>query len=160
MYKIIDNKNNIKTLQSYNLCGLNYLAIYPRSNFICYKNKMIYLNGIYMPKTNYNVKYYDIKKFIDYNPQIHDVSDVIDVDSIIIKNDVILYKTINNKTMLHYNEYETTVNDDIIRYKKLTYYETMIILYSYYLMNEVEPCKKYVKIINKLDKFLTKYYWR
>lgn len=143
MYRIVDNNNEIKYFQIINYHGLVYLTDNLKRDFIIYKGKMLYLTGIHVPKKDYLIKYIDIKRFIDYDSNIHDISDFIKDYKMIIKSDKRFYLKNNNDN--------TTFEVD--------YYHLVLIMYSYYLMYQLDKKDRFKKLYEKIDKFLTENYW-
>ena len=147
MYRIVDSNNEIKYFQIINYHGLVYLTDNLKRDFIIYKGKMLYLTGIHIPKKEYIVKYVDIERFIDYDSNIHDLSDFIKDYKMLIKSD-----KYNNKSFYLKNN-----NDDITF--EVDYYHLVLIMYSYYLMYQLDNKVAYKKFYEKIDSYLTKRFW-
>ena len=110
MYTILNKKGEPVVFQKFNFHGLVYLSNTTKMNMIVYKNNMIFLSGIYIPKKDYTCKFVDINSFINYN----EVSSIVDCTDFMVENKYQSSIKIDN----YKNEYHTDPNLELIVYGK------------------------------------------
>lgn len=151
MYTILNKKGEPVVFQKFNFHGLVYLSNTTKMNMIVYKNNMIFLSGIYIPKKDYTCKFIDINKFINYN----EVSSIVDCTDFMVENKYqSIIKIDNYKNKKFY--LNSKINGETF---EVNYYYLVLMMYSYYLMYQVDKKDRFKKLYEKIDKFLTENYW-